>query len=947
MLNNLLLCAIMVKNEEERIIKTIATVSKYISYLVVLDTGSTDNTCTIIEEYCKKNNINLKIHRDEFVDFAYSRNVLLRHCYGLGEFVLLLDSNDEVRNCDVIVKYLKKIRNKKRERLFYCNYLWENDGKVYGSSVSYNRICLIRNNLTSIKYIHPVHEIIDAPNEYKKNNYLLNTTLCIYQDRMKDKPSSYRFKRDCEVLEKYLVEAGESTRTYRYLCQSYKNLGDWKKVFDVSNKLVEYSKRNAHKFSRDIYNGYLWRAQASYKLRKDTFKEYFEEAHNYHKILIETFEPYYELATAYYGEKDYESAYEYIVKACQVNDSRISMVPEIDMNLFKIVRHEFHMELAFLTNRIGEYKRVKDMLISKNLYKEINDPMYKYVINNSNKLEEVPANINLLNNLPDNVEISKKVVPEKNSLTREELIKKTGEYKLCIMVPYRDRIKQLEEFLITMSSFCNYLGINYHIYILNQNNDEPFNKGLLYNIGVKLLENEDKKYLCFHDVDIVPKKGTNYYIPDSREVNHLYGYLQTLGGIFTINYDDYIRVNGFSNRYDNWGYEDNDFLRRVVKTKININNEYFYERFNTDCYRELDEDREASIKKINLPSTLKNKELFERNVDHRIDGLDKLEIVDGSISYEYGDSFTLVNIDTRKVIQNNKMDYSILENKRDIYIYDNNFYPDLGVSKFCPPKYFNWKNIKNSNNIKIGKKDLVVYTDNYLDSRHYGHRKIAWLLEPPEINPNIYEFIKKNYNRFDFVITHNKELTKLDKRILYCINGMCWINESDFCIYSKSKVVSIIASGKTHTTGHKLRNKFVEYVNNNRGKLNYSVDIYGWSFNPLRYKLDGLMDYYFSIAIENSQSNNYFTEKIIDCFVTGTVPIYWGTPGLAEFFDINGVITFSTIEELDEILNNLTLDDYTSRMESIKYNYERAKEFVSPEDWMYKNLDIFKETSLE
>ena len=136
------------------------------------------------------------------------------------------------------------------------------------------------------------------------------------------------------------------------------------------------------------------------------------------------------------------------------------------------------------------------------------------------------------------------------------------------------------------------------------------------------------------------------------------------------------------------------------------------------------------------------------------------------------------------------------------------------------------------------------------------------------------------------------------------------------------KSVSIIASGKDITIGHKLRNEFIDHYNKNKDSLDYSVDVYGWKYIPLQYKLDGLKDYHFSIAIENMQMDNYFTEKIIDCFVTGTVPIYWGSPKLDEFFDTNGVITFNTLEELNNILNNLTLDDYNNRLDSIKYNFE-------------------------
>jgi hypothetical protein len=47
----------------------------------------------------------------------------------------------------------------------------------------------------------------------------------------------------------------------------------------------------------------------------------------------------------------------------------------------------------------------------------------------------------------------------------------------------------------------------------------------------------------------------------------------------------------------------------------------------------------------------------------------------------------------------------------------------------------------------------------------------------------------------------------------------------------------------------------------------------------------------FSVAIENDNSDTYFTEKLTDCFVMGTVPVYYGSRKVVEkYFDPTGVI---------------------------------------------------------
>jgi hypothetical protein len=59
------------------------------------------------------------------------------------------------------------------------------------------------------------------------------------------------------------------------------------------------------------------------------------------------------------------------------------------------------------------------------------------------------------------------------------------------------------------------------------------------------------------------------------------------------------------------------------------------------------------------------------------------------------------------------------------------------------------------------------------------------------------------------------------------------------------------------------------------------------------------------------------------------------------FFDINGIISFETLDELERILSEVTPEFYLSKMESIKKNYDKSKEYLLAEDWIYKNTKIF------
>ena len=93
----------------------------------------------------------------------------------------------------------------------------------------------------------------------------------------------------------------------------------------------------------------------------------------------------------------------------------------------------------------------------------------------------------------------------------------------------------------------------------------------------------------------------------------------------------------------------------------------------------------------------------------------------------------------------------------------------------------------------------------------------------------------------------------------------------------------------------------------------------------------------FHVVIENTKHQNFYTEKIQDCFYTKTIPVYWGCPNIGEFWDDRGIITFNTEEEAIEAINKLTPEDYYSRLPFIQNNYELALE----QGCFYKRLELF------
>lgn len=231
---------------------------------------------------------------------------------------------------------------------------------------------------------------------------------------------------------------------------------------------------------------------------------------------------------------------------------------------------------------------------------------------------------------------------------------------------------------------------------------------------------------------------------------------------------------------------------------------------------------------------------------------------------------------------------------------------------------------------------ITDYSLNRVDS--YEGIKVAMLVEPRAINPAIYDYVKKNNNKFYKVLTYDKELIDSFDNVEFYPHGGCYIHTDDHMIYDKSKLISIMVSNKISTVGHKLRFSVVDSLKQN----DIEFSIYGRTVNNIDYKLTALKDYAFSIVIENSKIDYYFTEKLIDCFMTGTIPIYWGCPSIGDFFNLDGMIIFDNIDDLLYKIKSVSLNKYMSMMPAIIDNFERAKKYLTSEDWLYHNSNIFE-----
>ncbi len=219
-------------------------------------------------------------------------------------------------------------------------------------------------------------------------------------------------------------------------------------------------------------------------------------------------------------------------------------------------------------------------------------------------------------------------------------------------------------------------------------------------------------------------------------------------------------------------------------------------------------------------------------------------------------------------------------------------------------------------------------------------KRILYLLEPPAVRPDNYD--KKNHEMFSKVYTWNDDLVDNKKyfKFYYPVYKPIINEKIDFD--AKKLCILILSNKHSGQQGeiYSERKKLIDFFED---RYEADFDFYGmlWDKNLFKNykgyadsKVEKMKNYKFCIAYENSKTvKGYVTEKIFDCFRSGCVPIYWGTPNILEYVPENCFVNrakFKNNQELYEFMKNMSKDEYLKYLENIK-NYlekdERAKLF--------------------
>ncbi|MBB5336837.1 glycosyltransferase family 2 protein [Pectinatus brassicae] len=223
---------VIVKNEEKNIENYLKRIKSIADEIIVIDTGSTDNTIKLA-----KNN-GVFVHSFKWInDFAAAKNFALEKAK--GKWIIFLDADEYFKSecVEQLVNYIKKYDITKIEALA-CKFLnidSDKDNKILNT---FYQVRVFRND-KNIRYKGQIHERLYKKNNEKINIKILPEDIEVIHTGYSSAIMQKKAKRNLELLQKEIIEKGEQSHHYYYLADCYFSLSDYEKSIYYSRKFID------------------------------------------------------------------------------------------------------------------------------------------------------------------------------------------------------------------------------------------------------------------------------------------------------------------------------------------------------------------------------------------------------------------------------------------------------------------------------------------------------------------------------------------------------------------------------------------------------------------------------------------------------------------------------------------------------------------------------------
>jgi hypothetical protein len=223
------------------------------------------------------------------------------------------------------------------------------------------------------------------------------------------------------------------------------------------------------------------------------------------------------------------------------------------------------------------------------------------------------------------------------------------------------------------------------------------------------------------------------------------------------------------------------------------------------------------------------------------------------------------------------------------------------------------------------------------------------------IEPNgmYIDLINHNQGCFDYLITNEPALIHLPQARI--MEGYpAWVRPNKD-ISNKVFGVSTIFSGRRVFPGHELRFELLK----RRNEIKIPKFFYMGTRNPMSSLPEGIiplgklkndkeevMKCMFHICIDSYEKKYMFSEKLIDPFISMVYPIYWGCENVSDYFDTDGFIHVDSVDQIINVCNNLTENEYYLSQKFMERNYNTALKYHDYGDCLQRKIqEILNEKS--
>jgi len=260
----------------------------------------------------------------------------------------------------------------------------------------------------------------------------------------------------------------------------------------------------------------------------------------------------------------------------------------------------------------------------------------------------------------------------------------------------------------------------------------------------------------------------------------------------------------------------------------------------------------------------------------------------------------------------------------------------------------NFEDLKTDKNI-----DIYIDTEEY----HPNDSIKVYIQREADVIHKTYGYLRENINKYNLIFCYDPTQVSAPNVIKIILAGT-WLEPSFYesiDIRKKEYSISNLTGWKTGCLAYYLRHLLYQ---NQLAFQQFPITFYRSSAHmiipeigknplipkePLSSKYILFEKHQFSIVIENTRERNLFTEKLMDCVITKTIPIYYGCENVEEYFDTTGWIILTNeanfLQDLYTELHKLNETYYMKYIDTVEKNYKIALQYASKEKTL---LNIIK-----